>query len=168
MNRKIYISDGVVSLAEYIPLIDDEDYYNCWSDIEVERAYNSKMIMTLEEFKNRKWKQRFTSTIIKCDDNTSIGTIMVSPIECEPDLAIMLYPNYRDKGYGTKAFKLGIKYCFEVLKVDHIFAGCFEHNERSKKMLINCGFIQREDLTETEISFETGKLVRQFDYELKK
>ncbi len=140
MERKTYIADEVICLSEYIPALDDLDYYHCWQDNDTQSGYNHKSTQSFAEFAGGAKKSRFIATIIKRSDNVSIGSIFVSPENTLPDLAIMLYPPYRGCGYGTRAFALGVSYCFDVLQLEHIYAGCYPHNIASHKMLIKCGF----------------------------
>lgn len=62
MNRKIYITNDILNLSEYIADLDDIDNYNCWSDPETQKGYNFKFISTIEEFKKGARKSRFTAT----------------------------------------------------------------------------------------------------------
>ena len=45
-----------------------------------------------------------------------------------------------NKGIATQAVKLMIQYAFEELKLLKVFAGVFEGNEASKRVLEKCGF----------------------------
>ncbi len=164
MERKIYISDGYLSLSQYIEESDDIDVYNCWSDPETQKGYNYKFTSTFDEYKNKPNKSRFLATIVRCSDNTKIGSIFLSPENTLPDLAIMLYKPFRGQGYGTVAFTHGIKYCFEVLKMDLIYAGCYESNKASIKMLKNCGFQPHPEGNVPEKHYLTGEAITQFDF----
>jgi len=168
MNRKIYIKNELVSLAEYIKEIDDIDLYECWGDRATEDGYNHKMTSTFDEFKGRKWRQRFTATVIRNSDDTPVGSIFVSPEDCEPDLAFMIYAPYRRMGYGSAAFELGVKYCFEVLNLDYIYAGCYEGNIASEKIITKCGFIHTPEIDEKEKHYLSGKPIVQRGYMIRK
>lgn len=115
MDRKIFINDKILSLAEYIKA-DDIDFYNNWMDVETQNGYNFKQ--------------------------------------------------YRNRGYGTQAFLLGIRYCFEELKLDKIYAGCYPHNKTSYKMLMKCGFTPNPSGNIEEKHYLTGEPLTQFDYVL--
>jgi RimJ/RimL family protein N-acetyltransferase len=164
MERKIYISNGYLSLAEYIKESDDIDTYNCWSDPETQRGYNYKFTSTFDEYKNKPHRSRFLATIIRCSDNAKIGSIFLSPENTLPDLAIMLYKQYRGQGYGTTAFTLGTQYCFEVLKLYFLNAGCYESNHASMKMLKKCGFQPHPEGNLTETHYLSGKTITQLDF----
>ncbi|MDR2917536.1 MAG: GNAT family N-acetyltransferase [Tannerella sp.] len=48
--------------------------------------------------------------------------------------------DYWGKGYTSEAVKALLRYGFEELNLELISAYCFSYNEKSKKVLINCGF----------------------------
>ena len=166
MHSKIYLTDGTVSLVEFLET-DLFNSYNCWQDESTQRGYNHKRTETFEEFKNRPKNSRFHAIILLNSTEERIGEICISPEDCLPDLAIMLYPNYRYHGYGTAAFRLGIQYCFEVLKLDKIFAGCYEDNKVSMKMLKKCGFVPHPLGNIAEKHYLTGEPITQYDFVLK-
>ena len=58
MDRKIYISDDVICLSEYIDSKDDLDCYNCWNDEETQSGYNFKLAKTFEEWTKETEKKR--------------------------------------------------------------------------------------------------------------
>jgi len=165
MNRKKYIFDDTLSLSEYINSEDDLDCYRCWQDDETQSGYNHKLTRSFEEWaENTSIKSGFIATIKRLSDNASIGAIFLSPEDSSPDLAIMIYKPYRGNGYGTRAFLLGIKYCFEVLSLDYIYAGCYPHNISSMKMLQRCGFQPHSAGNQNEKHYLTGEDIIQLDF----
>ncbi|MHC1696303.1 MAG: GNAT family N-acetyltransferase [Eubacteriales bacterium] len=165
MDRKIYISDKILSLAEYIKA-DDINFYNNWMDTETQNGYNFILKETFEEFSSKEIKQRFLFSIILNKTGYVIGHIGLSPENTPPDLAIWIYKQYRNKSYGTQAFSLGVRYCFEVLKLEKIYAGCYPHNKASYKMLMKCGFTPNPSGNIEEKHYLTGEPLTQFDYVL--
>ncbi|MDR0288400.1 MAG: GNAT family N-acetyltransferase [Clostridiales bacterium] len=164
MKRRIYLSDEILNLSEYIETEDDLDCYNCWQDEETQSGYNHKSTETFEKFSKDAIKSRFIATIIRQSDNASIGSIFISPEDTPPDLAIMIFKPYRGNGYGTRAFLLGVKYCFEVLSLDYVYAGCYPHNIPSMKMLQKCGFQPHPEGNKDEKHYLTGKDIIQLDF----
>ena len=162
--RKVYISNEVLSLCEYIHSVDDINGYNCWLDEDTKRAFNFKMLSTFEEFSKQPVRLRFLATIVRCSDGVDIGQIFLSPENTLPDLAIMLYKPYRRMGYGAQAFALGAEYCFEELGLDCIYAGCYPDNSASHAMLIKCGFERNPSGDTTEKHYLTGEDIMQRDY----
>jgi RimJ/RimL family protein N-acetyltransferase len=164
MNRKIYIKNSQLSLSEYIADLDDLDNYYCWQEPETQKGYNYKRTDPFKEFTIDSIKSRFIATIIRYSDSACIGSIFVSPMNTLPDLAIMIYKPYRNQGYGTIAFSLGTQYCFETLKLDKLFAGCYEDNLVSMKMLEKSGFQPHPEGNQYEKHYMTGENIVQFDY----
>jgi len=62
------------------------------------------------------------------------------------------------------AFLLGVRYCFEVLKLEKIYAGCYEDNISSRKMIEHCGFKRNPDGDDTDPHIFTGKHRLQLDF----
>ena len=163
-RRKIYLSNPILCLAEYIRCEDDWDRYNCWMDPETQMGYNLRKVITCEEYTRESIRSRFISTIIRCKDNARIGAIFVSPENTLPDLAIMIFKPYRRQGYGTMAFSLGVRYCFEKLKLDRIYAGCYPGNVLSMQMLKTCGFEPHPEGNVKERHYLTGEEITQLDF----
>jgi ribosomal-protein-alanine N-acetyltransferase len=164
MDRKVYMQNDVISLSEYIDSEDDINCYLCWQDKDTQNGYNYKMICSYEEFIKQEEKSRFIATIIRKSDNACIGCIFVSPEFASPDLAFMIFKPYRNMGYGTMAFSLGVKYCFEELKLDKIHAGCYMDNQASISMLKNCGFVPHPEGNSHEKHYLTRKDTVQLDF----
>ncbi|NJP40188.1 GNAT family N-acetyltransferase [Oscillospiraceae bacterium HV4-5-C5C] len=164
MSQKVYISNGYLSLSEYVKDIDDIDCYNCWRNPETQKGYNHRVTAAFDEFRNGGIKSRFKATITRCADRARVGLIFVSPENTLPDLAIMIYQPYRRLGYGTAAFELGVQYCFDQLKLDKIFAGSYEDNSLSLKMLKSCGFIPHPEGNQNEKHYLTGQDIVQLDF----
>lgn len=171
MDRKVYISDGVVTLVEYVPSLDDENNYQCWLDEETAAGYNGRMTLTFEEFVARPTRNRFKATVVCEATGEPVGTVFMSPEGCLPDLAIMMYAPYRGRGMGTRAFELALEYCFDAFDLDRMYAGCYPHNDKSKRMLEKCGFVPNPDGNVEEEHYITGEKIIQQDnvkYNIKK
>ena len=164
MDRKIWIANDILSLVEYIPQIDGVNEYECWQDKATQEGYNFKLEETLEEFQSRPIKSRFIAIIQRNSDSACIGLVSVSPEGSLPDLAIMLYKPFRYHGYGTIAFSLAIKYCFHVLKINQLYAGCYESNVVSQKMITKCGFQPNPQGNLLKKHYLTGEPIMQFDF----
>lgn len=164
MTRNIYTTNAELSLAEYCPAIDDKLHYECWQDPATQDGYNYKMHDSFEEFCSRPIRSRLLAVIIRNTDNTPLGIVSLSPEGSPPDLAIMLYKPYRGKGYGRNAFDLAAKYCMETFELECIYAGCYETNVISQKMLKSCGFIPFPEGDSHEKHYLTGEPITQHDY----
>lgn len=164
MDRKIYISNETLSLAQYLSDIDDPETYENWLDPETQSGYNYRMTDTYEEYHTKTWQYRFLAVILRNSDNRVLGTVSLSPDASEPDLAIRLYPAFRHQGYGTTAFLLALEYCFEAYSLPAIYAGCYEHNTVSLNMLKKCGFLPYPEGNSYETHFLTGAPVTQLTF----
>lgn len=164
MYRIIYASSERLLLAQYINNSDAEANYACWQDPDTQAGYNFKMDIPLEEFRSRPVRSRFQAVIIRRQDHAVIGIVSMSPPNALPDLAIMIYKPYRRQGYGTEAFRLALNYCFDAFQLDKIYAGCYETNSASLKMLTACGFIPHPEGNQTEDHFESGEPITQLDF----
>lgn len=163
-NRKIYISNELFSLAEYITDVDARDNYLCWQDIDTQKGYNYKADFTFEEYLATPKKSRFEAVIIRNSDFAVIGVVSLSPEWCAPDLAIMLYKQYRGLGYSEPVFKLALEYCFDTFALSEIYAGCYESNLKSLKMLKSCGFVPHPEGNCEETHFLDGTTIVQLDF----
>ena len=170
MDRKKYIENDVLCLAECIEA-DNKILYESWNEQETIWGYNWKMPYTFDEyctdFKNddkaERW--RWGAVIIRREDNAVIGRIGLSA--GLPDLTITIFKAYRNQQYGTMAFLLGVNYCLEILKLDKIYAGCFEDNIASRKMIEQCGFKRNPEGDETEAHIFTDEDRLQLDFMIK-
>ena len=165
MNRKKYIENNVICLAEYIDS-DNEILYESWNQNETIWGYNWKIPYSFDEycenFKNDNNSNNWGAVIIRLEDNAVIGRIGISA--GLPDLTITIFKAYRNQRYGTMAFLLGVRYCFEILKLEKIYAGCYEDNISSRKMIERCGFKRNPDGDEIESHIFTGGDRVQLDF----
>ena len=162
MTRRKYIENDVLCLAEFI----EEDYktlFDSWNEYDIMLGYNYKLPYTFDEYsKQCRDSANWSAVIIRLEDNKVIGRIGISA--GLPDLTITVFQNYRNKKYGTTAFSLGIKYCFETLKLNKVYAGCYEDNFSSRKMIERCGFIPNPDGNILEKNIFTGEDKLQLDF----
>jgi RimJ/RimL family protein N-acetyltransferase len=95
----------------------------------------------------------YFKVIINSETSEHMGVVRLSPDLTEPDLAIWIYPEYRDKGVAKSAFKLALKDCMEVLNLKTVWAGCYSHNTASQKMLKAAGFsrVMSKDVIEVDV-----------------
>ena len=163
-KRHVYIENDRIALAEYLDAEDDRACYECWQDEETQAGYNYCMTDTFDEFSASPTRSRFRAVIVRKTDGAIVGIVFVSPPHVLPDLAIMVYRPYRGQGIGTAAFALAVDYCFDVMGLSEVYAGCYEGNVRSRKMLAVCGFVPHPEGNCEEVHFRTGKPIIQYDY----
>lgn len=166
MERKIYAASQDVSLAEYLPEIDGEAYFACWQDPDTQKGYNYRMTDSQEEFRARPIRSRFLAVILRSADGEPLGIVTLSSEGSPPDLAIMLCRPYRGREYGTEAFSLASTYCLTAFGLDCLYAGCYETNKVSLRMLKACGFVPHPEGNVHETHYLTGEPITQFDFVL--
>jgi RimJ/RimL family protein N-acetyltransferase len=142
VDRSDFIENIELSLVKYSH-DDDRGMYECWLDIDTQKGYNGVFDESFEKFQKEYISRfHFYSSIIEKKSKKIIGAVRLSPPEYEPDLAIWIFKSYRNKGYGYKAFSLGLRYCFNKLKLEKVGAGCYENNVASMRMLEKIGFVR--------------------------
>ena len=149
---------------------DDYEWYLCWQDIDTQKGYNGIFDETFDEFCKSINIERFKFwvTVIDKRTNESVGTLRLGLDEKCPDLAIWIYPKYRNKGYGTESFNLALKYLFDNFDYKELSAGCFQDNTHSRKMLEKIGFIHHPNYDEIEVNCFTGEETTQQEFRLMK
>jgi RimJ/RimL family protein N-acetyltransferase len=92
-----------------------------------------------------------TYAIVLKSENKVIGSIGIhnrTPDESLKDLnqreiGYVLNPRYWGNGYIPEAVRCLIKYGFEQMKLDIVWCGHYDFNERSKSVVEKCGFHYR-------------------------
>jgi RimJ/RimL family protein N-acetyltransferase len=162
MERKIFIKNDKIGLAEYV----ESDYkllFDSWNDKDTILGYNYKLPYSFCEYCGYvKNSDTWNAVIIRIEDNIVIGRIGISP--GLPDLTITVFKPYRNQKLGMMAFSLGVKYCFEILNLEKIYAGCYEDNIPSKKMIEQCGFKPNPAGNDIERHIFTGEDRLQLDF----
>ena len=161
--KRCLIANDALSL---VPFTEDDmaDWLACWQDEGTQRGFNfippedpTWLLRQLE------LRFPFWATAVRKATGERIGVLRLSPDEQQPDLAIWMYPAYRGQGLGTQCFALALQYLS-----DHgyreIHAGCLETNERSRRMLIRCGFSRWADGDEAEKCVFTGRNIMMHGY----
>jgi RimJ/RimL family protein N-acetyltransferase len=91
-------------------------------------------------------KETLRCVIESKDDKTAIGTVILSSIDYKngsAEIQIKISDKgQRGKGYGSDAIYAIIKYGFEELRLNCIYARVSNHNVASKNLFVKCGFKQ--------------------------
>ena len=130
---------------------DANDRYLSWlNDVEVNRFLETRWTsQTLETVIAHIRKVSSSSTevllkIVVASEGLHIGNIKIGPIDVNNKSAEVSFfigdKAFWGQGYATEAINLCVDYCFEVLGLHKIQAGCFEKNIGSQKALLNSGF----------------------------
>ena len=86
---------------------------------------------------------KISLAIVLKENNKVIGGTEIRNINKKDGTAgggIWLNEKYQKNGYGTEAFSIRNKYCFEVLGLRRIENGYFPDNEKSRKMQMKLGY----------------------------
>ena len=145
----------VIDLGDYIlrakTLEDTEDFFNYYSDPEVNKYIVSDIPSNLQEARQEisYWMNVYKNgdgiyfAIARKDNNRLIGSIGLSSfnrfhnrIEASYDLA----KEYWNKGITTKALKEVIRYGFDNMGINRIEAFAMRANKASRAVLEKCGF----------------------------
>ena len=163
----MFITDNdLIGLAQYTHA-DDIDMFACWQDIDTQKGYNGIFSQTFDEFKAFTIEQfKFWVTITDKKINKKVGVLRLGLDEVCPDLAIWIYPQYRNRGYGTQAFTLALNYIFSHYPYHEISAGCYEDNINSLKMLRKIGFVHYPNGDCIEKNCFTGEKIIQLEFRI--
>lgn len=158
--------NDLIGLAQYTHA-DDIDMFACWQDIGTQKGYNGIFSQTFDEFKAFTIEQfKFWVTITDKKINQKVGVLRLGLDEVCPDLAIWIYPRYRNRGYGTQAFTLALSYIFSHYPYREISAGCYEDNINSLKMLRKIGFVRYPKGDCVEKNCFTGEKTVQLEFRI--
>ncbi|MBN2076069.1 MAG: GNAT family N-acetyltransferase [Dehalococcoidales bacterium] len=133
----------------------DLDYFMVWAnDPEVMQYTGGYLPMTemagekyIEDIaKKSNTEVEFIIEAVNEDTRRSIGSIALSKINhndhCATFAITIGEKDYWNKGYGTDAARLIIRYGFEQLNLHRISSFVFSFNERSIRMHFRAGFIE--------------------------
>ena len=146
---------------------DDYDMYRCWRDIDTQKGYNGIFDQSFDSFKTHDISRfKFWVVVVDKNINQSVGVLRLGLNETCPDLAIWIYPQYRNRGYGVQSFRLALSYIFEKYDYAEIAAGCYCDNKYSLKMLSKVGFVRNPNGDEKEINCFTGEETVQLSFRI--
>ena len=139
----------------------------CWQDIDTQKGYNGIFDQPFDKFQMTDISRfRFWVIVVDKRINQRIGVLRLGLDEKCPDLAIWIYPQYRNKGYGTQSFALALKYLFAEYGYAEISAGCYVNNVNSLKMLKKIGFVRYPEGDEKEPDCFTGEETTQLEFRI--
>ena len=160
------IENDRIGLTQYTH-DDDYDMFLCWQDRDTQKGYNGIFDQSFDDFRVHDIDRfKFWVTVVDKSSNTKVGTLRLGLDETCPDLAIWIYPQYRNRGYGKASFALALKYLFSNYPHNELSAGCFEDNHNSRRILEQLGFVRVPEKDETEENCFTGEPTVQQEYRL--
>lgn len=147
---------------------DDYDMYLCWQDMATQKGYNYIFDVPFSEFQKTDIEQfRFWVVVVNKATNSRVGVLRLGLDEECPDLAIWIYPRYRNNGYGKESFHLALKYIFAAFDYREISAGCYADNTYSLKMLSSLGFVRYPEGDQKEKHCFSGRETIQFSFKIR-
>ena len=162
------IKNDTIALMPYTP--DDAlDFYRCWQDLDTQKGYNYKFDDSISDFSGIEIERfKFWVTVRDIKTNEKVGVLRLSPDEIDPDLAVWIFPEYRNMGYGKNGMHLALKYIFENISFGAITAGCFERNKYSQKILERIGYKHEPNSDTIETDSFTGEKIKMLMYRITK
>lgn len=142
-----------------LDIINDPDTENMLGGSSYPVSYD----MQCEWIENQKNDDTVFRTIIALKDEkkTGIGTIILNNIDMKNGTAEihvkLAVENNRGKGYGTEAVNTMVKYAFNEMRLNCIYAEILEYNLPSIKLFEKCGFI-KEGILSSRV-FKGGKYI---------
>ncbi|MCI8732650.1 MAG: GNAT family N-acetyltransferase [Lachnospiraceae bacterium] len=122
-----------------------------------------------------KWfeHQEHSRDVLRCivalqNDGRALGTIILSDIDQKNATGHihikMLKDGGRGRGYGTDAVKTMVRYAFEELRLNCIYANILAYNDASIKLFERCGF--KKDGVLRQRVYKKGKFVDMLAYSI--
>jgi len=120
----------------------------------------------VSEHQQAKWFENLNNdknelrTVIEAKDHGGIGIATLTDIDwknrtAQMHIKITTSKDLRGKGYGTKASKAILKYAFENLNLNLVYADIIEYNIISQKMVEKAG-LKKEGILRNRI-YKAGK-----------
>lgn len=138
------------------------------NDPETERMLGGSSFPVSLEGQN-KWihDQMGRKDILRCivaakdDEENALGTVILSDIDYQNGIAQVHIKlgkgKVRGKGYGTDAINTIVKYAFDEMRLNCIYADVLEYNIPSQKLFEKCGF-KRDGILRARV-YKTGRYV---------
>lgn len=120
-------------------------------------------------------KQEKTQDILRCivvakEKGIAVGTVILSDINQKNGTAQihikMSKDGGRGKGYGTDAIRSIVRYAFDELRLNCIYAEILSYNEISKHLFEKCGF--RQDGVLRARVYKSGEYIDVMSYSVLK
>jgi len=142
------VRDGLISEGELVglrPVVPDDAglLYECWHDPDVQRNFNFREPDTpVAEWwsanaGHRSWLE---CVVVELASGSSAGEVSLGSVPKEPQLVMLLLPEFRGRGLGTEAARLIIDYGFAVMGLASVGGGAFDFNAASQRLLEKLGF----------------------------
>lgn len=120
--------------------------YETWHDADVQRNLNfvdnDSFEVWLEKEEASDHRCWLDCIVVSLADGKPAGYVSLGWIGKNPQLVILLLPEYRGRGIGTEASRLIIDYGFATMGLSRVEAGTEDFNAASQGMLDRLGFVR--------------------------
>ena len=136
------------SNIDYVKLTEEllQDYIKMVNDLSNVGSFIGMVEKTAEEkelkwVRNRLEEKALIFSMIERKSNKFIGNIeLMDPNENEAELGIAITKDMQEKGFGTEAINVLLRYGFDTLKLKRIFLKAYVYNDRAIHVYNKCGF----------------------------
>ena len=98
-------------------MMTEEMQSSFYDDVICNRNSDSRYFAVIDEAVNKGSEQEFVAMV---------GLVTISPENRSAELSIVVRPEHRLKGIGTKALKLLLQHGFMSMNLEHIYGECYE------------------------------------------
>lgn len=133
--------------------IDSERIHALWCASSIPYPMTAESFHALLEKNARQWKD--SAFLATENDGQPVGFFCYSINDSENSgflRYVLLDPERRGQGLGTRMLKLALKYAFEITEVDFVQLCVFDANEAARRCYARIGFTERS-LTENALTF---------------
>ncbi len=125
--------------------------YACENDVAIWKVSNTQTPYSkhvLSQYLETAFQDIYTNKqlrLVVCliENDATIGTIDLfefEPTHARVGVGVLIFEQYRNKGYAREAIELIKKYVFETLLVNQVFCNISESNKESISLFEKCGF----------------------------
>lgn len=119
---------------------------------------------------NQSAREDILRCIVANQDNeiTGLGTVILSDIDRKNGVAQVHIKMAKDigrgKGYGTDALQTIVKYAFDEMRLNCVYANVLDYNIPSRKLFEKCGF-NKDGVLRSRV-FKNGKYIDMITYSI--
>lgn len=142
---------GEKVLLRAIEIIDKEVLLDIINDSETEYSLGG-WSFPISSLNQEEWikSQKPNTQVLRCmvddkKDNKTLGTVILSDIDYKngnAEIHIKLIGDVRGKGYGTDTVNTLVKYAFNELRLNCVYAHVNAYNISSQKLFEKCSFVK--------------------------
>jgi len=138
-GERIILKQIRAATRQYVNWLNDVDVNSC-----LESRFTKQTMETCQDFINNANSDTNTYFYGIYVKDTHVGNIKlhVNPKHNYGDIGYLIGREYWGKGYATESIKTIVKFAFDVMELNKVWAGVYETNIGSIKALTKAGFIE--------------------------